>query len=165
MATSPEKILLIGASGAVGKQLARELVRRKGKGTVIAALRRTPLPADLADDVITEYGVDVCDPSSLERVIKSHAGTISCVWNLAAPLSVDTAKDPSHAWKVTVGGMNALCQLAIKYGIPKICFSDSIGSYGNEAPRHEATASWLVEHPQQDPGSDYGCAILACCVV
>lgn len=38
----------------------------------------------------------------------------------------------------------------------KICFSDSIGSYGLKAPREGATADWLVENPTQDPGSDYG---------
>jgi threonine 3-dehydrogenase len=38
----------------------------------------------------------------------------------------------------------------------RICFSDSIGSYGRSAPRKEASADWLVQNPNQDPGSDYG---------
>ena len=42
------------------------------------------------------------------------------------------------------------------HGVKKVCFSDSIGSYGPSAPREGATARWLTENPMQDPGSDYG---------
>ena len=38
-------------------------------------------------------------------------------------------------------------------GVTQMLFSDSIGSYGADAPREQATARWLVEHPTQDPGS------------
>lgn len=38
----------------------------------------------------------------------------------------------------------------------RLCFTDSIGSFGTSAPREAVSARWLVEHPLQDPGSDYG---------
>lgn len=114
------------------------------------------MPDDVADSVIQEFGVDATDEASIERVLKLHAESIGCVWNLAAPLSVDTAKDPSLAHAVTVGGMGTLVRLSLKYNVPKICFSDSIGSYGAESPRDQVAARWLVECPTQDPGSDYG---------
>ena len=41
-------------------------------------------------------------------------------------------------------------------GARRICFTDSIGSFGAEAPREGTTARWLTENPEQDPGSDYG---------
>ena len=41
-------------------------------------------------------------------------------------------------------------------GARRICFTDSIGSFGAEAPRRGATARWLHDNPTQDPGSDYG---------
>ena len=43
-----------------------------------------------------------------------------------------------------------------RYSVPRILFSDSIGSYGFDVPRAGATARWLIENPLQDPGSDYG---------
>ena len=47
-----------------------------------------------------EFGVNVLVRDSLARVIAAHATEIRCIWNLAAPLSVDTAKDPQLAYKV-----------------------------------------------------------------
>lgn len=41
------------------------------------------------------------------------------------------------------------------HGVRKLCFSDSIGSFGHSSPREGATAAWLVAHPEQDPGSEY----------
>lgn len=35
---------------------------------------------------VQEFGVDVRDADSVNAVFVKHAGTIECVWNLAAPL-------------------------------------------------------------------------------
>jgi nucleoside-diphosphate-sugar epimerase len=48
-----------------------------------------------------------------------------------------------------VGAMRA-------HRVRKILFTDSIGSFGAAAPRQNCAARWLTEHPEQDPGSDYG---------
>lgn len=78
------------------------------------------------------------------------------MWNLAAPLSVETALDPAVAEAVTMGGMSKVLTAMREVGARRICFTDSIGSFGAEAPRSGATARWLTENPTQDPGSDYG---------
>jgi nucleoside-diphosphate-sugar epimerase len=84
------------------------------------------------------------------------------VWNLAAPLSVETALDPAVAEAVTVGGMQNVLSSMAEVGARKICFTDSIGSFGASSPRTGATARWLHENPSQDPGSDYGRQKKAC---
>jgi len=92
-------------------------------------------------------------------LIVKYSQDIGVVWNLAAPLSVETASDPNMANEVTVKGFERLIRAMDKAKMPettKICFSDSIGSYGRSAPRNEATADWLVANPTQDPGSEYG---------
>jgi threonine 3-dehydrogenase len=151
-----ERVLVIGGAGAIGKRLIEALVRRSGPGSVVAALRTTPLPAHLAPNVICEFGVDVRNEASLRDLLSKHGPTISWVWNLAAPLSVETAVDPAVARDVTVGGMERLLRCMKEAGLSRICFSDSIGSFGASAPREHATAAWLAAHPEQDPGSDYG---------
>jgi nucleoside-diphosphate-sugar epimerase len=148
--------LIIGASGAIGKALIAHLTAVHGEQSVIACLHRSPLPAELAAVCIQEPGVSVLDESSLERVLTKHARTIGTVWMLAAPLSVDTARDPSLAHDTTVGGMERLLRCMLRAGLKKVCFSDSIGSFGAASPRTDATARWLTQHPSQDPGSDYG---------
>ena len=154
-------VLVIGATGAIGRRLVRALLER-GVYRVVACLHRSPLPGEVtkglpaatAELLTCEFGVDVRNQESLDRVMAKHAP--SCVWNLAAPLSVDTAKDPDAARDVTVAGMERILKAMDAAGCSKICFTDSIGSFGSEAPREGATAAWLVAHPDQDPGSDYG---------
>mmetsp|Transcript_2747 Transcript_2747/g.9666 ORF Transcript_2747/g.9666 Transcript_2747/m.9666 type:complete len:342 (+) Transcript_2747:82-1107(+) len=148
--------LVIGATGAVGSRLLRALAERHGGAAVVACVRRTPLsPELLALGIRCERGVDVRDGASLERAVRAHQPSV--VWNLAAPLSVDTAADPAAAEDITVGGMRRLLAALDACGCDAaVCFSDSIGSFGASAPREGAPARWLVANPTQDPGSDYG---------
>jgi len=160
-----QKILIFGASGAIGKQLVREVTSKHGAQSVIAVLRKTPLPqtlthGDNGEELVTcEFGVDLRDQESVEHVVAKHASTITAVWNLAAPLSVETEADPQVAEDVTVGGFTRVITAMDKadlLGSTRLLFSDSIGSFGGAAPRTHAQASWLVHNPAQDPGSEYG---------
>ena len=92
----------------------------------------------------------------MKALLTKYGTNISSIWNLAAPLSVDTAKDPSSAMRVTVDGMRNVLEAMRHTGISRICFSDSIGSFGSSSPRDNCTAGWLLDNPDQDPGSDYG---------
>lgn len=104
----------------------------------------------------TVGNIDVCDGGALNTLFQDHADENTTVWNLAAPLSVETAMDPAVAEAVTVGGMRNVLDAMANVGARRICFTDSIGSFGAEAPRRGATARWLTQNPYQDPGSDYG---------
>ena len=151
--------MIIGVAGAIGQDLAQACTERYHQDAVIACCRSTPLPSSVASGVVQEFGVDVRDIDSLRRVVARYAATLRVVWNLAAPLSVDTARDPAAAWETTVGGMQRLLRVLEEHGLRaqvRVCFSDSIGSFGESAPREGASARWLVERESQDPGSDYG---------
>ena len=76
-----------------------------GDFSVIAALHRSPLPENLASKVVCEFGFDIQKEETIQALLNKHRNDIKGVWNLAAPLSVDTAKDPSKAYDITVGGM------------------------------------------------------------
>jgi nucleoside-diphosphate-sugar epimerase len=153
-------VLVIGASGAIGRRLTARLL--SANIPVVAGLRKTPLP-DTVDGkqvrghpLLTEaFGVDCTDAASIESVFASNP-SISTVWNLAAPLSVETASNPALSMDVTVGGMRRILNAMRKHGTRRVCFSDSIGSFGASSPREGATAEWLIDNPSQDPGSDYG---------
>ena len=160
--SAAHRTLVIGGAGAIGRRLIAALVACNGPGSVIAGLRSTPLAPDLAPQVICEFGVDVRKEDTIRSLLSKYAGTIDVVWNLAAPLSVDTAKDPGVAHDVVVGGMERLLRCMKENGLRRLCFSDSIGSFGADAPRTDATAAWLTENPRQDPGSDYGLQKRAC---
>jgi threonine 3-dehydrogenase len=153
-----QSTLIIGAAGAIGKRLCAALTARGHR--VIATDRMETLPGSLKrsmGDLGTCVGsVDVRDAKVLKELFKTHADANTTVWNLAAPLSVETALDPDVAEAVTVGGMRNVLAAMTDVGAKRICFTDSIGSFGASAPRRGATARWLIENPTQDPGSDYG---------
>ena len=95
-------------------------------------------------------GIDLRDQKTIEGVVAKYKQDIKVVWNLAAPLSIETEKDPNAANDITVQGFKRLIQAMDEQSLPEstmICFSDSIGSYGRSAPRDKATADWLVENP------------------
>lgn len=153
-ANTVKRVLIIGAAGAIGKCLTERLLQNGVE--VVAALRKTPLPETLSSmkGLSQEFGVDCTDEASIRKCFEAHTG-IDCCWNLAAPLSVETASNPDLAYDTVVNGMDRLLKVMREFNVPRICFSDSIGSYGGDAPR-ESNAAWLVANPQQDPGSDYG---------
>eukprot|EP01043_Picozoa_sp_COSAG02_P028987 COSAG02_NODE_1785_length_10940_cov_9.153399_12_plen_396_part_00 len=133
---------------------------------MIASDRMVTLPTSVQRSV-GELGtcvgsVDVCNLEALRALFHEHADANTTVWNLAAPLSVETAHDPKLAEAVTVGGMANVLHAMTEVGARRICFTDSIGSFGADAPRRGATARWLTENPEQDPGSDYGRQKRAC---
>jgi nucleoside-diphosphate-sugar epimerase len=156
-----QKTIIIGAAGAVGKQLSRAL--KNAGSTVIAADRMKHLPGSVKEVAsIVVGGVDVRDPAAVNALLREHGCENTTVWNLAAPLSVETALSPEVAESVVIGGMkNTLAAMEL-VGCRRICFTDSIGSFGASSPRTGAKASWLVANPTQDPGSDYGLQKRAC---
>jgi threonine 3-dehydrogenase len=159
-----QSTLIIGAAGAIGKRLCAALTARGHR--VIASDRMEELPSSLKrsmGDLGTCVGsIDVRDSKGLRGLFQKYADANTTVWNLAAPLSVETALDPAVAEAVTVGGMRNVLTAMSEVGARRICFTDSIGSFGASAPRRGATARWLIENPTQDPGSDYGRQKRAC---
>lgn len=152
--------LVIGAAGAIGKRLVGALSARGER--VIAADKVAVMPDVVKSQAMTSVtGVDVRDFQSVRRLFQRHR-YVERVWNLAAPLSVETALDPIVAERVTVNGMRNILWAMYENRVKRICFTDSIGSFGATAPRKGCAARWLVEHPHEDPGSDYGRQKRAC---
>lgn len=145
-----KKVLVIGAAGSIGTHLLKELISRNY--TPIAALHRrwytcccavvlyfpnscyyifeyflSPIPDELAKHTICEFGFNIREEETIRTIFEKHKGTIDSVWNLAAPLSVDTANDPTSAYDITVGGMKRVLSCMQEFGVQKIYFSDSIG--------------------------------------
>jgi len=153
-------VLIIGAAGAVGKRLVSALAARGER--VVAADRIAVMPDVLKSQAMTcVTGIDVRSFRDVKQLFQRHR-YVHTVWNLAAPLSIETAMDPEVAKGVTVTGMRNVLWAMYENRVPRICFTDSIGSFGEAAPRKDCAARWLTEHPHEDPGSDYGRQKRAC---
>ena len=158
---APPRTLVIGAAGAVGKRLCAAL--RSSGAEVIASDRHEHMPSTVKQVAnVLVGGVDVRDKEALGALFEQYGGPDTAVWNLASPLSVETAMSPELSEAITIGGMKNVLGAMKQSGCRRICFTDSIGSFGSSSPRENVAASWLVGHPTQDPGSDYGKQKRAC---
>lgn len=155
------KVVVFGAAGVVGQHLCRGLVDHGD--SVVCALRRTKLPPKLEEEELltSETGVDITNRKAVHSFLSRHAKGLDCVWALAAPLSVDTERDPAFAERVVIDGLEHVLSSLLDLGLAssvRVCFSDSIGSLGVGSPRRDASARWLTsaEGRKHDSGSEYG---------
>jgi threonine 3-dehydrogenase len=158
-------VLIIGATGAIGKKLSEKCLEKGWR--VVAPLHRTPMPEYLIqkygeNQLISEVGFDITKWKVVKDLISKYSKEIFCVWNLAAPLSVEAEKNPKLSESVTIGGMKNILAAMEKYNVHNICFSDSIGSFGNGSPRYDCPASFLAYNSNHNSGSSYGKQKAAC---
>lgn len=144
------KILIIGANGQIGSELAQELALRHGNANVItsdlAPQGRVP---QLAHEML-----DVTDAAALMAVVKRHG--ITQIYHLAAALSATGEKHPMWAWDLNMKGLLNVLELARVQKLDKIFWPSSIAAFGPNTP--------AVDTPQttvMDPTTVYGISKLA----
>lgn len=139
-----KKILVTGAFGLVGTDLATELQKRFGKDNVIALGRKT-VASDF--DGILEQG-DVRDAQVMSNLIEKYE--VSEVYHLAGLLSAGGEKDPALAWDINVNGLRVFLDLAVKYKF-KLFWPSSIAAFGPTTPKED-----VPQHTVLEPTTMYG---------
>lgn len=145
MYNKEDKILIIGAGGQIGIELAQELSLLYGSSNVVAADVK-PIPA-LNNNPFEK--LDVLDKDALLNVVKKHG--ISHVYLLAALLSATGEQNPMFAWKLNMEGLFNVLDLAREKHITKVYWPSSIAVFGPTTP--------VVNTPQytvMEPSTIYG---------
>lgn len=145
MYNKEDKILIIGAGGQIGIELAQELSLLYGSSNVVAADVK-PIPA-LNNNPFEK--LDVLDKDALLNVVKKHG--ISHVYLLAALLSATGEQNPMFAWKLNMEGLFNVLDLAKEKHITKVYWPSSIAVFGPTTP--------VVNTPQytvMEPSTIYG---------
>ena len=147
---SAPKILIIGANGQIGTELAELLVQRHGPDAVVtsdlAPVGRVP--------GIAHEALDVTDAAALAAVVKRHK--VTQVYHLAAALSATGEKHPQWAWNLNMVGLLNVLELARTAGLERVFWPSSIAAFGPSTPR-DATPQATV----MDPTTVYGISKLA----
>ena len=136
-----KKILVIGAAGQIGTELTPYLRKLYGTDNVVAS--------DLRDDVapVLKEGpyetIDILDTAKVTDVVKKHE--IDTVYNLAALLSAVAEGNPQLAWKINMGGLLNLLEIARELGFALFTPS-SIGAFGPTSP-HDGTPQDTIQRP------------------
>lgn len=124
------KILVTGALGQIGTELAGELAARYGKSSVLISDVRRP---ESGHDGIEFVGLDVTSPEAISQVLREHE--ITDIFHMAAILSASGEKNPSLAYRVNSDGTFNILEEARKAGINRVIIPSTIGVFGAETPR------------------------------
>ncbi|WP_282629050.1 NAD-dependent epimerase/dehydratase family protein [Empedobacter sedimenti] len=146
-----ETILITGALGQIGSELAEKLKTIHGKNNVIISDIRDPKDVDY--DGIYEV-IDVMDVEKIKEVIAKH--NVKTVYHLAALLSGTAEKNPMFGWKLNMDTLLTFLELAKDKVIDKIFWPSSIGVFGPDTPKDNTPQNTI-----QTPSTVYGISKLA----
>jgi nucleoside-diphosphate-sugar epimerase len=147
MRKETERILMTGAAGQIGSELAQALRKKYGRDNVLVTDVVRP-PASLAEAGPFEL-VDVTDRTALDALVgKFGADT---VYHLAALLSATGEKNPQKAWSVNINGLYNVLEVARARGLVRVYSPSSIAVFGPATPRTGTPQDTVL-----DPRTIYG---------
>jgi nucleoside-diphosphate-sugar epimerase len=144
------KILLIGANGQIGTELATALAEQHGSSAVVTS--------DLAPEGrvpgLAHEALDCTDIGGLTQIVERHA--ITQVYHLAAALSARGEKHPMWAWDLNMKGLLNVLEVARSHKLERIFWPSSIAAFGPSTPQDHTPQKTVM-----DPSTVYGISKLA----
>ena len=144
------KILIIGANGQIGTELAVALAQRHGDDAVVTS--------DLAPQGkvpgLAHEALDCTDIGGLTQIVERHG--ITQVYHLAAALSARGEKHPMWAWDLNMKGLLNMLEVARSHKLERIFWPSSIAAFGPSTPQEHTPQQTVM-----DPSTVYGISKLA----
>ena len=139
-----EHILIIGATGQIGSELTMELRKRYGNANVVAGY----IPGAEPKGELKESGpsaiVDITNEQQIAETVSKY--NIDTINNLAALLSAVAEAKPQLAWKIGMGGLFNVLEVAREMG-RAVFTPSSIGVFGNNTPK-DKTPQDTIRNPR-----------------
>ena len=142
-----KRILIIGALGQLGSEIALECRRRYGTDNVVLADIRSDVNRPLIEDG-PFYLLDARDGKRIDEVVRTHR--IDTIYHLAALLSARAEQDPMEAWNLNINGLIAVLEVARQRSCA-VFVPSSIGAFGPTTPK-----KFTPQDTIQRPTSIYG---------
>lgn len=140
-----ETVLILGANGQLGSELAPALAARHGaRNVVLADLRKAESP-------YASVLLDVTDRAAVNALFADTRPSI--VYHLAAILSASGEKNPALAWDVNLNGLLNVLDAAVAHRTQQLFWPSSIAVFGPSTPRNPAPQAGPTE-----PTTHYGIA-------
>jgi nucleoside-diphosphate-sugar epimerase len=140
MSPKNEKILIIGAGGQIGIELAEGLSKIYGAGNIITS----DIKESLGRSENPFEKLDALDGKALFEIVKKHG--VSQIYHLAALLSATGEQKPMFAWKLNMESLFHVLDLAKEKHIRQVYWPSSIAVFGPTTPR-ENTPQYTVMEP------------------
>lgn len=132
------KVLVTGALGQIGSELVPALQKKFGRDNVITFDMREA-PSGFSD---FSYTGTIEEKESLREIIKKHQ--IDTVYHLVSLLSARGEQDPALTWRINMGGLLNILNLAVEFKL-KIFWPSSIAAFGPTTPRDHTPQHTILE--------------------
>lgn len=145
------RILLIGAGGQLGSELAQGLWKIYGVENVIASDIKE------AQGVLKEgpfEKFDVMQRDKLSEVLNRYQ--ITQIYHLAAVLSATGEKNPGWAWKLNMESLLSVLDAAVELKLDMVYWPSSIAAFGPDTPKNHTPQQTIM-----DPSTVYGISKLS----
>ena len=136
-----EKVLIIGAGGQIGVELAMALRNVYGSDNVIASDIREEHP--LLKDRGPYVMLNAMDGKAIHETIKKEG--VTQIYLLAAMLSATGEKAPMKAWDVNMNSLLQVLELGVQEKLTRIYWPSSIAVFGPTTPVHHTPQQTVVE--------------------
>jgi len=142
-----KRILITGALGQIGSELASFLRKRYGNKNVITSDIKS-MPEEMITQVEVFEHIDCLNAQEIYSVIKKYR--IDTIFHLAAVLSATGEKNPQLAWKVNINGLYNVLEIAREYKCA-VFTPSSIAAFGPSTPKDNTP-----QETTQRPNTIYG---------
>jgi nucleoside-diphosphate-sugar epimerase len=133
------KILITGALGQIGSELAAALKKIYGDQNVIASDVGELAPKE---EFLPYETLNVLDKTRLAEIVKKH--DIKIIYHLAAILSAAGEKNPNLCWNVNMAGLHNVLEVARELAVKQIICPSSIAVFGPETPRYNTPQQTII---------------------
>ena len=139
-----KNVLIIGATGQIGTELTMLLRKLYPGGNIVAGYIKGAEPHGELAESGPQANVDITDANMIASAVDRYQ--IDTIYNLAALLSAVAEARPQLAWRIGVGGLFNVLEVAREKGCA-VFTPSSIGSFGPGTPL-DRTPQDTVQRPQ-----------------
>ncbi len=138
-----KNVLIIGSTGQIGSELTMEL-RKRYSGNIVAGYIAGAEPKGELLESGPSALVDITNEHQIAEAVSKYK--IDTIYNLAALLSAVAEAKPQLAWKIGMGGLFNVLEVAREMNCA-VFTPSSIGVFGNNTPK-DKTPQDTIRNPR-----------------